>query len=127
MPNEDNSSNLPSSTARARVREDVRRLILSGEFKPGDALPSEAELKTRAEKTDQELKEWFANREAHPKQNETAEYWQDTERDWIKARDEGLKLYLQFAPEKDREKRRLQFLGDVAAVRLADLEAGVSF
>ncbi len=47
---------------------------------PIDALPSEAELKTRAEKTDQELKEWFANREAHPKQNETAEYWQDTER-----------------------------------------------
>ena len=94
---------------------------------PIDALPSEAELKTRAEKTDQELKEWFANREAHPKQNETAEYWQDTERDWIKARDEGLKLYLQFAPEKDREKRRLQFLGDVAAVRLAYLEAGWAF
>ena len=90
-------------------------------------MPSEAELKTRAEKTNQELKEWFANREARPKQNETAEYWQDTERDWIKARDEGLKLYLQFAPEKDREKQRLQFLGDVAAVRLAYLEAGWVF
>jgi len=94
---------------------------------PIDALPSEAESKTRAEKTDQELKEWFANREAHPKQNETAEYWQDTQRDWIKARDEGLKLHLQFAPEKDREKQRLQFLGDVAAVRLAYLEAGWVF
>src|SRR5437773_11047561 len=44
-----------------------------------------------------------------------------------KARDEGLKLYLQFAPEKDREKQRLQFLGDVAAVRLAYLEAGWVF
>jgi hypothetical protein len=94
---------------------------------PVGALPTEEELKTRAEKAEQELKEWFANREAHPKENEAAEYWQDTEKEWIKARDEGLKLYLQFAPEKDREKRRLQFLGDVAAVRLADLEAGVSF
>ena len=93
---------------------------------PIDALPAEAELKTRAEKAEQELKEWFANREAHLKENETAEYWQDTEKDWIKARDEGLKSYLQFAPEKDREKRRLQFLGDTAAVRLAYLEAGWS-
>jgi hypothetical protein len=91
---------------------------------PIDALPAEAELKARAEKADQELKEWFANREAHPKGDETAEDWQSTEQEWIKARDEGLKLYLQFAPEKEREKRRLQFLGDVAAVRLAYLAAG---
>jgi hypothetical protein len=94
---------------------------------PIDALPSEADLKTRAEKADQELKDWFAERKAHPKENQTAEYWQDTEKEWIKARDEGLKLYLQFAPEKDREKRQLQFLGDVAAVRLAYLEAGWAF
>ena len=94
---------------------------------PIDALPAEAELKARAEKAEQELKGWFANREAHLKENETAEYWQDTEKDWIKTRDAGLNLYLQFAPEKDREKRRLQFLGDVAAVRLAYLEAGWSF
>ena len=93
---------------------------------PIDALPAEAEIKRRAESADQELKEWFANREAHPKDNETAAYWQDTEKDWIKARDEGLQLYLQFAPEKDREQRRLQFLGDVAAVRLTALEAGSS-
>jgi len=93
---------------------------------PIDALPSEAELRTRAEKADRDLKEWFVNRETHLKENETAEYWQDTEKDWVKARDEGLKLYLQFAPEKDREMRRLQFLGDVAAVRLAYLEAGFS-
>jgi hypothetical protein len=91
---------------------------------PVGALPSEAELRARAEKADQGLKEWFANREAHPKGDETAEDWQSTEQEWIKARDEGLKLYLQFAPEKEREKRRLQFLGDVAAVRLAYLAAG---
>jgi len=91
---------------------------------PIDALPTEAELKTRSEKAEKELKEWFANREAHPKENETADYWLDTEKDRIKARDEGLKSYLQFAPEKDREKRRLQFLGDVAAVELTYLQAG---
>jgi hypothetical protein len=85
---------------------------------PIDALPAEAELKTRSEKAD---KEWFASRAAHPKEGETAEYWRDTEKDWIKTRDEGLKLYLQFAPEKDREARRLQFLGDVAVERLAYL------
>jgi hypothetical protein len=91
---------------------------------PIDALPPEPELKKRAKKADKELKEWFAYREAHPKGEEKAEDWQDTEKEWIKARDKGLKLYLEFAPEKDREKRRLQFLGDTAAVRLAYLEAG---
>jgi hypothetical protein len=107
------------------IKDDTENAIPCAE--PIDALPSEAELKTRAEQADQKLKQWFADREARPKYNETAEYWQDTEKDWIKARDEGLKLYLQFAPEKDRETRRLQFLGDVAAVRLAYLQAGWSF
>ncbi len=94
---------------------------------PINALPPEAELRTRAEKADRDLKEWFANRKARLKENETVEDWQNTEKEWVKARDEGLKLYLQFAPKKDREQRRLQFLGDVAAVRLAYLEAGWSF
>src|SRR5205809_7247167 len=71
------------------AKDDTENATPCGE--PIDALPSKAELKTRVEKTDQELKEWFANREAHPKQNEIAEYWQDTERGWIKAADEGLK------------------------------------
>src|SRR5438552_5487663 len=39
---------------------------------PVGALPTDEELKTRAEKAEQELKEWFANRKAHPKENEIA-------------------------------------------------------
>jgi uncharacterized protein YecT (DUF1311 family) len=93
---------------------------------PMDPLPAEEELKARFEKVDQQLKEFFAHRKAHLKERETAEYWQETERDWIKTRDEGLKLYLQFASEKDRETRRLQFLGDTTAVKLAWFEAGGS-
>src|SRR5262245_20881340 len=110
---------------KAAKEENTENAVACAE--PIDALPAEAELKTRAEKADQALKEWFANRKAHLKENETAEDWQETEKAWIKARDDGLKLYLQFAPEKDREKRRLQFLGDVTAVRLAYVKAGWSF
>jgi uncharacterized protein YecT (DUF1311 family) len=40
------------------------------------------------------------------------------QRDWIKRRDAGLKLYLSFAGRAEKESRRLQYLGDVTAARL---------
>ena len=50
-----------------------------------------------------------------------------TQKDWIKHRDEGLKLYLSLYPKAEREARRLQFLGDVTAARIGGARAmGIS-
>jgi uncharacterized protein YecT (DUF1311 family) len=42
----------------------------------------------------------------------------EAQRAWIKRRDEGVKLYISLFPQAERERRRLQFLGDVTAGRI---------
>jgi len=46
----------------------------------------------------------------------------ESQRNWLKARDKGLQLYLIAAPAAERERRKLQFLADVTAARIESLE-----
>ena len=45
-------------------------------------------------------------------------YLRDQQREWLKHRDAGLKLYLSLAKPSEKERRQLQYLGDVTAARL---------
>jgi len=87
---------------------------------PTDALLSEADLKARLERLDSQLNKTFGEVLAKLKK----EYLSDVrnqERDWIKQRDEGVALYIALFPQAERERRRLQFLGDVTAERIEEL------
>ncbi len=91
---------------------------------PADPLPAEAELKARMESLDQKLNKSYADRVTKTDKQRVS-ILRDSERTWIKNRDEGVKLYLSFAPPAEKERRRLQFLGDVTAARLDDFNRPV--
>jgi uncharacterized protein YecT (DUF1311 family) len=84
---------------------------------PASPLPSAKDLGARFDQLDQRLNEKYAD---ILKQTpaEQAVFLRSTQKDWIKHRDEGLKLYLSLYPKGEREARRLQFLGDVTAARI---------
>jgi len=42
----------------------------------------------------------------------------EAQRNWIKHRDEGARFYVSLFPEAEKERRRLQLLGDVTAARI---------
>ena len=42
----------------------------------------------------------------------------EAQRDWIKHREEGAKLYMSIFPAAEKEQRRLQFSSDVTAARI---------
>ena len=86
---------------------------------PVDPLPKKEEIKARADALDLRLNEVFAARLA--KNPDTVEQNRKSQRDWIKARDAGLKLYLSSVPKTDQENRKLQFLADVTATRIDSL------
>ncbi len=86
---------------------------------PVDPLPAEAELKARLESLDQKLNKAYAERVAKTDKQRVS-ILRESERTWIKNRDEGEKLYLSLTPPAEKERRRLQFLGDVTAARLDD-------
>jgi uncharacterized protein YecT (DUF1311 family) len=83
---------------------------------PTDPLPSEAELKTRVDALDQQLNKKCADVLAHAGEGVTLV--REGQHKWIKHRDEGAKLYVSLFPQAERERRRLQFLGDVTAARI---------
>jgi uncharacterized protein YecT (DUF1311 family) len=85
---------------------------------PAGALPSEIQLKTRLEELDADLNAKYAAQIKATPENQV-EFLRISQRDWLKRRDAGLKLYLSFAPRGEKELRRLQYLGDVTAARLA--------
>ena len=84
---------------------------------PVDPLPSESELKARYEKLDQQLNTTYAQVLKKTEQDRVPVV-RDAQRDWIKRRDEGAKIYISRYPQAEREQRRLQFLGDVTAARI---------
>ena len=86
---------------------------------PLGSLPNRDELKARVEALDLKLNQAFAARLKN--YSETAEQNRRSQRDWIKARDNGLKLYLASKPKAEAETRRLQFLADVTAARIDSL------
>lgn len=85
---------------------------------PAGAMPSEAQLKTRLKELDADLNAKYAARIKATPENQV-EFLRISQREWLKRRDAGLKLYLSFAPRGEKESRRLQYLGDVTAARLA--------
>jgi uncharacterized protein YecT (DUF1311 family) len=84
---------------------------------PIDSLPPEAELKLRFDTLDRELNKKYAEIIAKADKDRVP-LLRDAQRDWLKERDAGEKLYLQLFPTADKASRRLQFLGDVTAARI---------
>ncbi len=86
---------------------------------PLDRLPDNVVLKTRVNELDARLNAVFAARLA--KYPDSAEENRKSQRSWIKARDNGLKLYVSSVPKKEQETRKLQFLADVIRSRIDSL------
>ncbi len=80
------------------------------------ALPGEAELKGRLEKLDAELNARYAEL---MKAASEKDLLRREQQGWLKQRNAGLKFYLSLAKPAEKERRRLEFLGDVTAMRLA--------
>jgi len=84
---------------------------------PIDPLPSEAELKTRFDSLDRQLNEKYTQVLAQADKDRIPVV-REAQRDWIKHRDEGAKLYMSSVPAAAKELRRLQFLADVTGARI---------
>src|SRR6266700_3687953 len=78
---------------------------------PTDPIPSEADLKTRLDALDRQLNKRYAEVIAKTDKDRVS-IVREAQRDWIKYRDEGARLYVSLFPEAEKERRRLQFLGD---------------
>jgi uncharacterized protein YecT (DUF1311 family) len=84
---------------------------------PFDALPSEADLKTQYEELDRKLNNRYAEVVAKTDKERVSNVRQG-QRNWIKHRDAGAKIYVSLFSEAEKEQRRLQFLCDVTAARI---------
>src|SRR6266487_2921522 len=84
---------------------------------PTDPIPSEADLKTRLDTLDRQLNKRYAEVIAKTDKDRVS-IVREAQRDWIKYRDEGARLYVSLFPEAEKERRRLQFLEDVTAARI---------
>lgn len=83
---------------------------------PVDPLPDEATLKQQYAAIDKKLNENYRKliAEAEKEEKETVAELRRSQREWLKARDAGLKIYLASFPPAEKERRRLQFLIDVS-------------
>jgi uncharacterized protein YecT (DUF1311 family) len=84
---------------------------------PIEPLPSEAELKKRFDALDQQLNKKYAEVLAKTEKDRVSVV-REGQRDWLKQRDAGEKLYLALFPAAEKSRRRLQFLSDVNAARI---------
>lgn len=84
---------------------------------PVDSLPSEGELKKRLDTLDEQLNRKYAEVVSQTEKNRIS-LLRESQRNWIKHRDEGATFYVSFFPAAEKERRRLQFLGDVTATRI---------
>ncbi|MGE5207724.1 MAG: lysozyme inhibitor LprI family protein [Alphaproteobacteria bacterium] len=93
---------------------------------PVDPLPDEATLKQRYNEVDKKLNDNYQKMIAKTEKENVADL-RRSQRDWLKARDAGLKIYLAAFPPAEKERRRLQFLIDVSRVKAeADEEAAMA-
>jgi len=83
---------------------------------PVDPLPDEATLKQRYTAVDKKLNENYKKliAAAEKEDKETVAELKRSQREWLKARDAGLKIYLAAFSPAEKERRRLQFLIDVS-------------
>ena len=91
--------------------------LLMRRDEPFDPLPGEADLKTRLDGLDRQLNKKY-NEVIAQSEKDRMSLVREGQRKWIKHRDEGAKLYVSLFPPAERERRRLQFLGDVTAARI---------
>ena len=86
---------------------------------PIDPLPDEATLKQQYAAIDKKLNENYRKLidEAEKEQNDTVAELRRSQREWLKARDAGLKIYLSAFSPAEKERRRLQFLIDVSRAK----------
>ena len=83
---------------------------------PVDRLPDEATLKQRYAAVDKKLNENYQKMiaKAEKEAKETVAELRRSQREWLKARDGGLQIYLAAFSRAEKERRRLQFLIDVS-------------
>jgi uncharacterized protein YecT (DUF1311 family) len=83
---------------------------------PVDPLPDEATLKQRYAVVDKKLNEDYQKMiaKAEKEDKDTAAELRRSQREWLKARDAGLEIYLAAFPPAEKKRRRLQFLIDVS-------------
>jgi hypothetical protein len=110
-------------TNKFEVTEYSRKLTRAGRevlgcAEPIDPLPSEAELKRRFDTLDLELNKKYAEVLAKTDKDRVA-LVREAQRKWLKDRDAGEKVYLASFASAEKTVRRLQYLGDVTAVRIA--------
>ena len=86
---------------------------------PVDSLPPEAALKQRLDTLDRELNKKYAEILAKADKDRVP-LVREAQRDWLKDRDAGEKLYVESFPSAEKARRHLQYLGDVTAA-LIDL------
>lgn len=84
-------------------------------------LPPEEKLKARLHALESKLKAIYTERLTTRKEG-VADELREEQQAWLKARYEGANIYLAFAPKGEVEPRRLQFLADVTAARIEDLQ-----
>jgi len=88
---------------------------------PVEPLPPEEKLKARLHALESKLKAIYTQRLTTRKEG-VADELREEQQAWLKARDEGVNIYLAFAPKGEMERRRLQFLADVTAARIEDFQ-----
>ena len=88
---------------------------------PVEPLPPEEKLKARLHALESKLKAIYTERLTTRKEG-VADELREEQQAWLKARDEGVNIYLAFAPKGEMERRRLQFLADVTAARIEDFQ-----
>jgi uncharacterized protein YecT (DUF1311 family) len=84
---------------------------------PIDPVPPEAELKQRFDSLDRELNKKYAEVLAKTDKDRVQSLRQG-QRNWLKKRDAGEKVYVESFPSAEKASRRLQYLGDVTAARI---------
>jgi uncharacterized protein YecT (DUF1311 family) len=93
---------------------------------PVGPLPDEATLKQQYARVDKKLNENYQKMvaKAEKEERDSVAGLRQSQREWLKARDAGLQIYLAAFSPGERERRRLQFLIDVSRAEAeADEEA----
>jgi len=96
---------------------------------PVGPLPDEATLKQQYARVDKTLNENYQKMvaKAEKEERESVAELRQSQREWLKARDAGLQIYLASFLPAEKERRRLQFLIDVSRVKAeADEEAAAA-
>ncbi len=96
---------------------------------PVGALPDEATLKQQYVRVDKKLNENYQKMiaKAEKEEKESVAGLRQSQREWLKARDAGLRIYLAAFSPAEKERRRLQFLVDVSRAEAeADEEAAAA-